>query len=358
MNVANESESVGVLRCCLAVGLAASIFNLAGCGGAPRLPTAKQLAAFEQVGPVQPQVDHAELVRVKIPVGPYRVVAGDVLELQLPAVLQAVGAEIPGRTEAHLTRVTRTGTINLPIVGEIQAAGKTLAQIESAVIDAYYPQYVKKLPSVVARVSEYQTTSVTIGGAVQNPGLYQLRRDELTLVVLIMKAGGIVEDGAALIRIRRPGAFQQTAPLALPVKDGNIPFADVALTGGETVTVEHLEPQVFLVTGLVKKPGSFPYPSTTTYSLTQALSFAGGVDDLTDPRYAKVYRQDADGRILSAAFKIADDTQGKTSRFFIKPGDIVAVEHTSRTRWRQAWANMFRVTTGMVVGATYDVNSD
>ena len=223
------SKSAGVVRYCLAIGLAASILNLAGCWGGPRLSTAKQLVAFEQAGPVRPQVDHDKLVRAKIPVGPYRVVAGDVLELQIPLVMQAVGAEIPERTEPHLTRVARAGTISLPIVGKIQAVGKTLAQIESAVVDAYYPQYVKKLPSVVARVSEYQTASVTIVGAVQNPGLYRLRSDELTLVALIMQAGGIVEEGAGLIRIHRPGAAEKGEPLALPVKDRNIPFADVAL---------------------------------------------------------------------------------------------------------------------------------
>jgi len=37
---------------------------------------------------------------------------------------------------------------------------------------------------------------------VAEPGLYRLRRDEMSLVAALMKAGGIVEDGASLITIQ------------------------------------------------------------------------------------------------------------------------------------------------------------
>ncbi|MCK4851200.1 MAG: SLBB domain-containing protein, partial [Phycisphaerae bacterium] len=151
---------------------------------------------------------------------------------------------------------------------------------------------------------------------------------------------------------------QQAEPLVLPVKGLNIPFADVVLAGGETVEVERLDPPVFMVTGLVKRPGPFPYPPSASYTLSQALAFAGGVDEKIDPRYAKVYRRDAEGRVVSCVFKITGNGQIDTSRLLIKPGDIVAVEHTQRTRTRQAMANMFRISTGMVVGATYDLNPD
>ena len=353
MNLACLRVQVG--RSVLVVGLMVLLSSIWGCK-TPKVSTAEQLAAFERAGPVRPKVDRGQLTTARMPAGPYRAVVGDVLSLDMPAVMRAAADELPQSNQPYLCRVTRSGKISLPIVGELQAAEKTLDQIEGDIAATYYPRYVKSLPSVVVRVAEYRTASVSVVGAVASPGVYRLRSDEMSLVNLIMQAGGVVQGGAALIRISG-GRLKPEEPLVLPVKGLNIPFADVALYGGEAVEVEQLDPQVFMVTGLVNRPGPFPYPPGISYSVSQALAFAGGVDDQTDPQYTHIYRQDAEGRLLIAILKITDEGRIDTSRFKIKPGDIVAVEHTQRTRWRQTMANAFRISTGMVVGATYDLNS-
>ena len=349
MNLAFEVLRIG--RHTVAVVLVAA---LVGCAS-PKLPTVTQLSAFEQAGPLRPEVDRDQLIRARIPAGPYRVIAGDVLQLQMPTVMQAVATDISDKTVPHFTRVSQADTISLPIVGQIPVAGKTLAEIEQDVVAAYHPKYVKNLPSVIASVAEYSTVGVSVVGAVVNPGVYRLRSDEMSLVTLIMKAGGIVEDGAGLIRIHGDDR-ESNEPLVVPVKGLNVPFADVALAGGETVEIERLEQEVFTVTGLVRKPDTFAYPPGVQYSLTQALAFAGGVDDTADPRYAKIYRQAADGQVLAAVFRISDKHTAEASKALIKQGDIVAVENTSRTRTRRALADFFRVSTGIYAGATYDLN--
>lgn len=180
---------------------------LVGCGDQVRLPSGQQLAEFETAGPSSPAVDMDRLVKAKIARGSYRVVPGEVLELTMPTILQIVTASEPAYSDRiapiapYVCRVSETGTITLPVVGEIKAAGKTLAEIESAVINAYYPKYAVTRPSVFARVLEYKTAKVSITGAVQKPGIYSLRSDQMSLVSLVMEAGGIVDEGAALIRI-------------------------------------------------------------------------------------------------------------------------------------------------------------
>jgi protein involved in polysaccharide export with SLBB domain len=109
----------------------------------------------------------------------------------------------PNKDAVYICRVSEKGTITLPVVGQINAAGKTLAQIESAIIDAYYPEYALTLPSVFVKVLEYKTAKISISGAVQNPGIYSLRSDQMSLVALLMEAGGIIDQGAAVIRIVR-----------------------------------------------------------------------------------------------------------------------------------------------------------
>ena len=178
--------------------------NFVGCGDQVLPPSPEGLAEFENAGPVRPTVDMDRLVEAKIGGGPYRVVPGDVLELTMPTILRVVTAERPDVREQitpYVCRVSKSGTITLPMVGEIEAAGKSLAEIESAVIDAYYPEYAVTRPSVVARVTEYRTAKVSITGAVENPGVYELRSDQMSLVALLMEAGGIIDEGASLIRI-------------------------------------------------------------------------------------------------------------------------------------------------------------
>lgn len=198
------------------------LFYLAGCGENVRLPSTGELAEFEAAGPIRPTVDVDRLVKAKIGGGPYRVVPGDVLELTMPTILQTVTAEMLTPAEKvspftpYLCRVGEEGMITLPIVSQLEVAGKTLAEIESAIIDVYYPKYVGTRPSVLVRVAEYKTAAVSITGAVQQPGVYELRSDRMSLVALLMEAGGIADEGAAAIRIIHAGEVPASVQNSFP----------------------------------------------------------------------------------------------------------------------------------------------
>ncbi len=77
-----------------------------------------------------------------------------------------------------------------------------------------------------------------------------------------------------------------------------------------------------------------------------ALGFAGGLLLSAEPRYATVYRLRADDTTVSATFNIIgvakskDPTEALNVR--LKPYDVVAVEHTSRTRAKVFWDRVFR----------------
>ncbi len=339
------------VRFTLAGTLISAGMLLSGCL-TPKISSSERLAEFDKAGPIRPAVDVDRLTKARTPTGAYRVVAGDVLELRMPTVLRMTGRDSSDGVDLYQSRVSDTGTLHLPIVGQLPVAGKTLSEVESAIIAAYHPRYVVHLPSVVVSVAEHHTVPVSVLGAVKEPGVYKLRSDEMSLVALLMRAGGIDKAGATTIRIRGGGEVEK---ISLPVKGSNVPFADVVLRGGETVEVERLDPQVFVM-GLVKKPGSFLYPSGVTYNLLQALALAGGVEDYrADPHYARVYRQSADDRIVSAIFKIAGKDSDEMSNVLLKHGDVVYVQQTARTRVRQMIADLFlvRMSAGLHAGAVY-----
>jgi protein involved in polysaccharide export with SLBB domain len=133
----------------------------------------------------------------------------------------------------------------------------------------------------------------------------------------------------------------------------NIPFADVVLAEGDTVIVEPPQDQSVSVVGLVARPGNMPYPPGTRYNLIQAIAFAGGLDLIADPRYVSVYRLAPDGEIASVTFQLVNPRRPQqltgTLALPLKPGDVVSVEHTPRTRTNVFFDRVFRISLGLYV---------
>jgi len=131
----------------------------------------------------------------------------------------------------------------------------------------------------------------------------------------------------------------------------NIPFADVALEEGDTVVVEPPREQSISILGLVARPGNMPYPPGARINLIEAIAFAGGLDLIADPRHVSVYRLAPDGEIVSATFQLINPQRAQqlTEAFALplRPGDVVFVEHTPRTRTNVFLDRVFRVNLGL-----------
>ncbi len=181
--------------------------NFCGCSDQVQPSSAKQLAQFEKAGPVHPTAQMDQLIKAKTRRGAYRVMPGEVIELTMPAILQVVTAEEEGgvgEVAPYMCRVSEMGTITLPVVGEIQVVGMTLIQIETAVIEAYYPKYAVSRPSVFARLVErVEQLPFTVIGLVNRPGSFEYPYDvQYNLMQAIArvnrvfkgKQGGLIVD--------------------------------------------------------------------------------------------------------------------------------------------------------------------
>lgn len=98
-----------------------------------------------------------------------------------------IKVSIPGTTGLDTVQtIRRDGRIALPLVGEVQAAGKTPLELQNELIGLYAPQVVSK-EVTVAVVSSTFPAFVT--GAVLRPG--KIASDHaLTVLEAIMEAGG------------------------------------------------------------------------------------------------------------------------------------------------------------------------
>jgi polysaccharide biosynthesis/export protein len=89
-------------------------------------------------------------------------------------------------------QVADTGTINMPLLGEVPAAGRTAQQIERDLTKRLGDKYLRD-PQVTVFVKEHNSQTVTVEGAVMKPGVFPIP-GKLSLVQLIATAGGLNND--------------------------------------------------------------------------------------------------------------------------------------------------------------------
>lgn len=89
---------------------------------------------------------------------------------------------------ARSVQVAETGTINLPLVGEVAAAGRTAQEVERDLAKRLGAKYMQS-PQVTVYVKEYNSQRVTVEGAVKKPGIYPLRGGTTLMQSLAMAEG-------------------------------------------------------------------------------------------------------------------------------------------------------------------------
>ncbi len=89
-------------------------------------------------------------------------------------------------TEYYL--VNADGTIDFPVLGQIEVAGLTKREVANKIADEIYPKYVTEKPNVDIRLMNFR---VTVAGAVKNPGVYQSKNERMTFLEAISLAGDL-----------------------------------------------------------------------------------------------------------------------------------------------------------------------
>jgi polysaccharide export outer membrane protein len=143
----------------------------------------------------------------------------------------------PGATEYNTTQKIRTdGKISLPLVGEVQAAGKTLIRLQSDLVARYKKAELQNAEVVVSL--EASGKPVIISGAVASPGKILLERPT-TLLEAIMGAGGFRDFAkkrqVRLIRVVNGQYHTEVYDMSHSTDGGTTPF--VQLQGGDIIEV-------------------------------------------------------------------------------------------------------------------------
>lgn len=290
----------------------------------------------------------------------YRVGAEDVLEVSI------FEWELREETKSVEIRVSETGLISLPVIGDMNVTNLTVEEIKSKIEKRLKEWQIIPNPRVSVVVQQFRSKRVAVVGAVRDPGTYTIRRNVTTLLDILSLAGGPdarAGQVAYVIRDIRPAK----APREATRPDGDAPGTGQAAEGrrsamaglpfepagreviaidlyelmelgdlklnalvgnGDVVNVP--EAKRFHVIGYARDPGSFPLKKPTT--VLEGIAMARGFQEIeASKKKCVVKRKTPEGEYIIPVDLLAV-AKGDSPNFYLQPDDIIYVRQTTLRR--------------------------
>lgn len=282
--------------------------------------------------------------------GDYRIGANDLLKI---TVFEAPDLSGP-------VRVGGDGDISMPLLGTIRATGLTPRELE-LVLQALLRRTYMKDPQVMVTVTEMQSHSVSVLGAVLKPGVFQIRGTKSVLEMLSM-AGGLAADAGNAVLVMR-GASSDYSPELLSqarLKNGStdetprvIPTSTVSRSSAEPngqstieISLKRLldsgDPKynipvypgdivkvktagIVYVVGDVMRPGGFPVKDNEHITVLQAIALGAGIAPDADRSKAKIIRVAENGQQIELPVHLNKILSGKVPDPALQPKDILFI---------------------------------
>ena len=250
--------------------------------------------------------------------GEYRIGAGDVLQVEVFG--------LPELTRE--TRVLRDGSITLPLVGGIKLAGLGLRQAELGIADLLSKRKLVNDPQVSILVKDFQSRGISIQGAVNRPGVYQMVESK-SLLEMIGQAGGLVTGdraGTSIIILRNRADSEERIEIdALRLVEQGDQSLNLALLPDDIVMVP--PPRVFrvFISGAVRNTGTVDFSSTEPFTVFQAITAAGGPTERANLRKVTVIRRRPDGSQDRIEVNLKKVRKGSQEDLLLEDGDTIIV---------------------------------
>ncbi len=277
----------------------------------------------------------------------YRIGPGDVLYITVwkhPELTSPAGTQ---KEAAANGRVVQTnGTVFYPFLGQVQAAGQTIAQLRQT-LTADLGQYFKS-PQVDVSVISYASQHVLLEGAFTNTGSQPITAVPLTLGAAMGKA--VVDDPHANLSDVMLARGGHTWHLDVDALNHHGVAKHIYLKAGDRIFLPYNNHQAIYVMGEVNRPRVVRF-SSSDITLTEAIGAAGGLNQVTSkgkiyvirsatdagqPK-ATVYELDAKSAV---AFALAD-------QFDVQPGDVVFASAAGITRWNRFLSQLLPITSAI-----------
>lgn len=262
-------------------------------------------AAGAQETPAEVQGDY--------PVGPK-----DLLEIRV--------FELP---ELNLERrVSDSGSISLPLLGEFPVAGLTPTQIRVKLEAMLTAKYVNRA-NVSIVVREYASKPVSIVGAVQRPGSLNIS-GRWFLLQAISSAGGLAANAGRKIYVLRKADNGLSDTLEIDTDElfkSAAPMWNIPIIPGDVVNVEPKKTIRIFCLGQLNSPGALDFDSDDRITLLSVVAKAGGLTDRAS-RNIRIKRRGQDGKDVEMTVNFRRVLSGKEPDPTLQANDVIFVKES------------------------------
>src|ERR1700733_6535016 len=236
-------------------------------------------------------------------------------------------------------QIDNNGSVTLPMIGSVHAAGLTVEQFQASLVTAYKKFF--KDPQVTVQVNEFHSQPVSVAGNVTTPGVVQLKGNR-NLMEVIGQAGGLRADAGDTVLITRnlsegpipvQGAFTDpTGKYSVAhinirsVMSGKDPEGNILIKPHDVITVNRA--RMVYVLGNVTSPGGYVMSENETMSVTQAVALAGGWDKTAALSSARILRADGGAQREQIPLNVKKIMENKSPDLELRPDDIVYVPNS------------------------------
>ena len=128
----------------------------------------------------------------------YRLAPGDVVRVE---IYELVAEK---QTDVSVRVIDQSGMIRLPTIGDVQAAGRTIQELQEQIITALGPNGLDLIadPLVTVVLEDGRSFQFTIYGSVAGTGIYALNRPDFRIMDALALAGGTAATTRRILVIR------------------------------------------------------------------------------------------------------------------------------------------------------------
>jgi polysaccharide biosynthesis/export protein len=258
-------------------------------------------------------------------------------------------------------QVDNNGSVTLPMIGLVHAAGLTVEQFQANLVTAYKKYF--KDPQVTVQVNEFHSQPVSVAGNVNTPGVVQLRGNR-NLMEVISMAGGLrpeAGDQALITRNLSEGTIPVSGAFTDPtgkysvahinireVMSGKDPVGNIVMKPHDVVTIPRA--RMIYVLGNVTKPGGFVLTDNESMSISKAIALAGGWDKTASLSGARVLRASGGAEREQIPLNVKKILENKAPDVEMRPDDILYIPNSnSKTFGAMGLASAIGVGTGIAI---------
>jgi polysaccharide export outer membrane protein len=236
--------------------------------------------------------------------------------------------------DLHLeVRIPQDGRITFPLIGAVDAAARTQADVESTIRTKLEKDFLREA-SVTVTVKEYAKRRVYVVGGVTKPDGYEVQpNSRITVLQVIAAAGGFTDraykEYVQIVR-RRAGNEREVIRLSLVEVEKMIakgqPEADLELWPDDLIVIPSAI-RVAYVLGQVNKPGNVEVPNDARLTVSMAVSHAGSYTKFAATGRVQLLRRTIEGEVKKFIIDLdAVLGDGKLDQDLqLLPGDVVWV---------------------------------